>query len=87
FGMSILEAVHAPRFDCQGEMIHCQGRIPESVLADVRKRHPCQKLSRSHGGLALVHAIAIDERTGTLTGGADTGSDGMALLVDSSPKR
>ncbi|HUG92850.1 MAG TPA: gamma-glutamyltransferase [Planctomycetaceae bacterium] len=87
FGMSILEAVHAARFDCQGEMIHCQGRIPESVLAEVRKKHPCQKLARSHGGLALVHAIAIDERTGTLTGGADTGSDGMALLIDSSPKR
>jgi gamma-glutamyltranspeptidase/glutathione hydrolase len=82
FGMSMLEAVHAPRFDCQGEMIHCQTRIPEMVLAQVRKRHPCQKIPRSHGGLALVHAIAIDENTGRLTGGADTGSDGMALLVE-----
>ena len=34
-----------------------------------------------HGGLALVHAIAIDERTGALSGGADTGAGGMALEV------
>jgi hypothetical protein len=31
--------------------------------------------------LALVHAIGVDESTGQLSGGADTGADGMALLV------
>ena len=34
-----------------------------------------------HGGIALVHAIGIDHVTGRLSGGADTGSAGMALEV------
>jgi gamma-glutamyltranspeptidase/glutathione hydrolase len=81
FGMSISDAVLAPRFDCQGELIRCQARIPEYVCAQVRERHPIQRLPQSHGGLALVHAVAIDAQTGRLTGGADTGSGGMALEV------
>jgi hypothetical protein len=48
----------------------------------VRKKHPIQRLPEAHGGFALVHAISIDEQTGTLTGAADTGADGMALLVE-----
>jgi hypothetical protein len=47
----------------------------------VRGKHPVRRLPQSHGGLALVHAIAIDPRTGDLSGGADTGSGGMALQV------
>jgi gamma-glutamyltranspeptidase/glutathione hydrolase len=82
FGMSITDAVHAPRFDCQGDTIVCQARIPEYVCAEVRKTHNIERLPNSHGGMALVHAIAIDEQTGTLTGAADAGADGMALLVD-----
>ncbi len=81
FRMSTSDAVLAPRFDCQGDLIKCQARIPEYVCAEVRKRHPIRRLPQSHGGLALVHAIGIDERTGRLTGGADTGADGMALEV------
>jgi len=80
-GMGVDEAVWAPRFDCQGERIRCQARIPEYVCAEVRKRHGCERMAVSHGGLALVHAIGIDARTGRLTGGADTGSGGMALEV------
>jgi gamma-glutamyltranspeptidase/glutathione hydrolase len=81
FGMSISDAVLAPRFDCQGELIRCQARIPEYVCAEVRKRHPIQRLPQSHGGLALVHAVTMDAHTGQLTGGADTGAGGMALQV------
>ncbi|MBI3761439.1 MAG: gamma-glutamyltransferase, partial [Chloroflexi bacterium] len=33
FGMSIGEAVLAPRFDCQGDLIRCHARIPEFVCA------------------------------------------------------
>ena len=62
-------------------MIRCQARIPEMVCAEVRRKHPIQRLPHSHGGFALVHAIAINPTTGRLSGGADTGSDGMALLV------
>jgi gamma-glutamyltranspeptidase/glutathione hydrolase len=81
FGMSISDAVLAPRFDCQGDLIKCQARIPEYVCAQVRRRHPVRRLPQSHGGLALVHAIAIDPQTGQLSGGADTGSGGMPLKV------
>lgn len=81
FGMSVSDAVHAPRFDCQGDLIRCQARIPEYVCAEVRKQHPIVRLPRGHGGLALVHAIARDA-SGRLTGAADTGADGMPLLVE-----
>ena len=81
FGMSALEATHAPRFDCQISDIRTQARIPEYVCAEVRKRHPITRLPQSHGAFGLVHAITIDPLTGKLAGGADTGADGMALLV------
>lgn len=81
FGMSVSEAVLAPRFDCQGDVIKCQARIPEFVCAEVRHRHQIVRLPQAHGGLALVHAIGIDEETGQLCGGADAGADGMSLLV------
>jgi len=81
FGMSVSDAVLAPRFDCQGDVIECQARIPEFVCARVRERHPIRRLPQSHGGLALVHAVALDPRTGALSGAADTGSGGMALRI------
>jgi len=81
FGMSMSDAVLAPRFDCQGDLITCQARIPEYVCAEVRKKHPIERLPYSHGGLALVHAIWVDPKTGRLSGGADTGSGGMALEI------
>ena len=82
FGMTITEAVLAPRFDCQGDTIFCQARIPEFVCAEVRRKHPTRRTPDSHGGMALVHAIAIQPETGRLYGAADTGADGMALLVE-----
>jgi len=81
FGMTVQEAVLAPRFDCQGDEIVCQARIPEFVCAKVRENHPIRRLPYSHGGLALVHAIGIDPASGRVSGGADTGSGGMALRV------
>ncbi|MBI3861780.1 MAG: gamma-glutamyltransferase family protein [Planctomycetia bacterium] len=82
FGMSMTDAVLAPRFDCQGDTIFCQSRIPEFVCAEVRKKHPIRRIPDAHGGMALVHAIAIKPETGQLEGAADTGADGMALLVE-----
>lgn len=82
FGMSISDAVLAPRFDCQGELIHCQARIAEYVCSEVRKKHPIERLPQSHGGFGLVHAICIDPITRRLTGAADAGGGGMALTTD-----
>lgn len=81
FGMSISDAVVAPRFDCQVGPIYAQARIPEYVCAEVRRHHPIERMPVSHGGHGLVHAIAIDENDGRLTGAADTGAGGMALAV------
>ena len=80
-GMTVSDAVLPPRFDCQGDLIKCQARIPEYVCAEIRKRHPVMRLPQSHGGLALVHAIVADPETGELTGAADSGAGGMALRV------
>lgn len=80
FGMSITEAVLAPRFDCQGDAITCHARILASVCSEVRKKHPISRLPYSYGELALVHAIAI-EGGKELKGAADAGADGMAMLV------
>jgi gamma-glutamyltranspeptidase/glutathione hydrolase len=82
FRMAMTDAVLAPRFDCQGDSIQCQSRIAEYVCAEVRKWHPIVRMPKAHGGLALVHAIALDETSGQLSGAADTGADGMALMVD-----
>lgn len=82
FGMTVTEAVLAPRIDCQGDTISCQARIPDYVCAEVRKKHPIQRIPESHGGMALVHAITVQPETGRLYGAADTGADGMALLID-----
>jgi gamma-glutamyltranspeptidase / glutathione hydrolase len=81
FGMSVSDAVHAARIDCQVGAIRCQMRIPEYVCAEVRKRHPVVRIPQSHGGFALVNAITVDPATGKVAGAADTGSDGMALVV------
>jgi gamma-glutamyltranspeptidase/glutathione hydrolase len=82
FGMPVQKAVLAPRIDCQGDLIHCQARIPGHVCAEVEKRHPVRRMPESHGGLGLVHAIAIDPESGVLSGAADAGSGGMALEVE-----
>src|SRR5207247_8204000 len=82
FGMSMTDAVLAPRFDCQGETIFCQLRIPEYVCAEVRAKHAIERIPEGHGGMALVHAIGIQPETGRLYGAADAGADGMALLVE-----
>ena len=74
FGMSPSEAVLAPRFDCQGDLITCQARIPGFVRDEVARRHPIAVSPNSHGGMGLVHVIALDPETGKLTGGADTGA-------------
>jgi gamma-glutamyltranspeptidase / glutathione hydrolase len=81
FGMSAVEAVHAARFDCQVSDIRCHARIPRHILDQVAKRHPVSQLPQSHGGFALVNAITIDPDSGALQAAADTGTDGMGVVV------
>ena len=79
--MSVNEAVYAPRFDCQLNTIRCHARIPGFVREEISKKHPVEMLPYSHGGFALVHALGIDPTSGARSGGADTGADGMALIL------
>jgi gamma-glutamyltranspeptidase/glutathione hydrolase len=82
FGMTMTDALLAPRFDCQGDTITCQARIPNYVCAEVRNKHQIVRMPQSHGGMGLVHAVSIDADTGRLSGAADAGADGMALVVE-----
>ncbi|MBM4408137.1 MAG: hypothetical protein FJ038_05970 [Chloroflexi bacterium] len=81
FGMSLPEAVLAPRFHAQGDAMAARARIPGSVLAEVRRQVPVTRAAGAHGGFAFVHAIGIDPSSRRLTGADDAGSDGMAIGV------
>lgn len=81
FGMSATEAVHAARFDCQVNDIRCHPRIPRYICDEVAKRHPISRLPQSHGGFALVNAVTIDPETGAMQAAADTGTDGMGIVL------
>ena len=81
-GMSATEAIAAPRFDCQSDVIVAHSRIAPSVCDGVRAMgHEVQSLLDGYGGIASVHGIILDPDTGTLDGGADPGSPGMAMAV------
>lgn len=81
-GMSATEAIAAPRFDCQSDVIVAHSRIPPSVCEGVRAMgHEVHSLLDGYGGIASVHGIVLDPETGTLDGGADPGSPGMAMAA------
>ena len=81
-GMTATEAIAAPRFDCQGDVIVAQARIVPSVCEQVKAMgHDINRSLASYGGMASVHGIVIDPVTGELDGGADPGAAGMALAV------
>jgi len=80
--MTATEAIAAPRFDCQGDVIIAQSRIAPSVCERVKAMgHDINRTLSSYGGIASVHGIIIHPETGQLDGGADPGSGGMALGV------
>ena len=82
FGMSAVEAVSAPRFDCQGTIIDVEARIAEQTCIALRRRgHEVLKTPAAYWSYPLVHAIVIDPVSRTLEGGADPRAEGMALAV------
>jgi gamma-glutamyltranspeptidase/glutathione hydrolase len=78
-GMSIADAVAAPRFSATSDAIDVANRIPRYVTDELERVG--YSIIRSHRSydFALVHAIRIEEDT--VTGGADPGADGVALSV------
>lgn len=80
FGMSISDAIAAPRVAVtQNRRIDLSNRIPRYVEAALRERgYETLRSYQSHA-FAGVHGIKIQD--GTVTGAADPGRDGMALVV------
>jgi gamma-glutamyltranspeptidase/glutathione hydrolase len=78
-GMSILEAIAAPRFSATSNMIDVSNRIPTYVTRPLEAAgHAVVRNPRSYV-FASVHGIKVDGDV--WTGAADPGRDGMALAV------
>jgi len=79
FDMPIVEAVSAPRFSSTSNLIDITNRIPEYVVEPLREDgYHIVRWPQSFE-FARVHGIEVVE--GCLHGGADPGSDGVALGV------
>ena len=80
FGMSPVEAVAAPRFDAQSDVIDTHARIPTATLQALEAMgHKVCREVYSYGSFGLVHVAQRDDVTGLWHGAADPGGDGMAL--------
>jgi gamma-glutamyltranspeptidase/glutathione hydrolase len=79
FDMPILEAIAAPRFSANSDVIDVCNRIPGFVCAELEGMG--YEVARSYLSytFAGVHAIKVDG--GKWSGAADPGRDGMALEV------
>jgi gamma-glutamyltranspeptidase/glutathione hydrolase len=79
FDMSVLEAIAAPRFTANSDIIDVCNRIPRYVTDELeRLGYPIARSYLSYT-FAGVHAIKVDGSK--LSGAADPGRDGMALMV------
>jgi gamma-glutamyltranspeptidase/glutathione hydrolase len=78
-GMSVSDAVAAPRFSATSDAIDVCNRIPRYVTIELEQAGYSIVRSPLSHTFAWVHAIQIKE--GAVTGGADPGADGMALSV------
>lgn len=81
FGMSAVEAVSAPRFDCQSDILDGEARIPTWVMQGAADRAGLKHWVNPApwGNFAMVQAILVDHATGRVTGGADPRGGGAAM--------
>ena len=78
FGMSISDAVAAPRISATSDVVDVSNRIPRYVTDAVEAAgHPVHRSYLSYA-FAGLHGIHLGARW---TGGADPQRDGMALEV------
>ena len=77
--MPILEAIAAPRFSANSDIIDVCNRIPQFVCGELE--HMGYSVARSYLSytFAGVHAIKVENNA--WSGAADPGRDGMALEV------
>lgn len=80
FGMSISDAIAAPRIAVtQNRRVDLSNRIPRYVEAELQAKGYGTLRSYLSYAFAGVHGLKIDD--GQVTGAADPGRDGMALIV------
>lgn len=80
FGMTMAEAVSAPRVSATSDVIDVSNRVPRFVTDALEADGYAVARSPSSYAFAGVHGIEVDEG-GRLSGGADPQRDGMALAV------
>jgi len=78
-GMTMAEAVSAPRFSATSDLIDVTSRIPRYVTDAVAAMGYGIERSALTFGIGSVHGIRIEG--GRMDGGADPGHDGVALAV------
>ena len=79
FGMTMEQAVSAPRFSSTSNAIDITNRIPGYVVEPLQREGYEVIRSALNFGIAAVHGIRIVD--GVMDGGADPGHDGVALAV------
>jgi len=80
-GMTMQEAVSAPRFSSTSNAIDISNRIPRAVQRQLEQAGYEVIRNPYNYTIAWVHAVRITENG--LEGGADPGRDGMACAVES----
>lgn len=76
-GMSVQEAIDAPRIFARGDLLHFERLIPHAALEHLKELGHSPMAAPSPLGTA--QAIFIDRKRGILRGGADPRRDGIAL--------
>jgi gamma-glutamyltranspeptidase/glutathione hydrolase len=79
FGMSMTEAVAAPRFTANSDIIDVCNRIPGYVTDELEALG--YHIARSYRSYTFAGVHGIRVQKGNWDGGADPGRDGMALGV------
>ncbi len=79
FGMSMSDAVAAPRIVAVSNVIDVSNRVPHYVTDEIARRGYEVKRSPQSYAFAALHGIRVDGAR--LEGGADPQRDGMALAV------
>lgn len=79
FGMSMSDAVAAPRIVAVSNVIDVSNRVPHYVTDEIETQGYKVKRSSQSYAFAALHGLRVDGAR--LEGGADPQRDGMALLV------
>ena len=80
FGMTMQEAVSAPRFSSTSDLVDVSNRIPRWVTRELSEKYRYDVVRNPFGyTIAWVHAIRLID--GRLEGGADPGRDGVVYTA------